>query len=114
MILSSYNETCCITGISVTELLVASHIIPWSLDIENRMNPRNGLCLNALHDRAFDTGYITISESFNVVVSHEIQSMPHEKVSLILSYDGKPLAMPNRFIPDQTFLDFHRRNIFLG
>jgi putative restriction endonuclease len=68
------------------------------------MNPRNGLCLNALHDKAFDTGVITISESFNVVVSHQIRSMPHEKASLILSYDGISLNMPNRFIPDQTFL----------
>jgi len=32
----------------------ASHIVPWAEDERNRLNPRNGLCLNALHDRAFD------------------------------------------------------------
>lgn len=114
MVLSSYNEVCCITGISVAELLVASHIIPWSLDQKNRMNPRNGLCLNALHDRAFDKGIITIDESFNVVVSKSIRNMPSEKVGLITAYDGKEMMMPSRFIPDQEFLDYHRKNVFRG
>src|SRR5688572_26561406 len=51
-ILSAYEFTCCVTGLSVRELLVASHIVPWADDPKNRLNPRNGLCLNALHDRA--------------------------------------------------------------
>ncbi|QTA93412.1 HNH endonuclease [Desulfonema magnum] len=54
MILASYNNTCCITGMFVPDLLIASHIVPWSVDEDNRLNPSNGLCLNALHDRAFD------------------------------------------------------------
>lgn len=62
MILSSYDNKCCITRLSLPKLLVASHIIPWSEDIQNRMNPRNGLCLNALHDKAFDDGYMSISD----------------------------------------------------
>jgi len=36
-ILSAYNETCCVTGLNVGELLVASHIIPWSKKKEARM-----------------------------------------------------------------------------
>lgn len=114
MILSSYNETCCITGISIAELLVAGHIVPWSVDKKNRMNPRNGLCLNALHDKAFDKGIITIDESFRVVVSKGIRNISSDKVGLISSYDGKELIMPSRFIPDQVFLDYHRKNIFQG
>lgn len=53
-VLSAYNFRCCVTGLSVRSLLVASHIIPWAVDPKNRLNPRKGLCLNALHDRAFD------------------------------------------------------------
>ncbi|MBN8570700.1 MAG: HNH endonuclease, partial [Ignavibacteria bacterium] len=52
-ILSTYYNTCCITGIKLPQLLVASHITPWSVDEKNRLNPHNGLCLNALHDKAF-------------------------------------------------------------
>ena len=53
-VLSANNFTCCITGIDMPELLIASHIMPWSMAAKNRLNPRNGLCLNALHDKAFD------------------------------------------------------------
>lgn len=31
-VLSSYENKCCVTGIGISELLVASHIIPWSKD----------------------------------------------------------------------------------
>lgn len=56
MVLASYNDTCCMSGLRQPELLVASHIVPWSEDKKNRLNPQNGLCLSALHDRAFDKG----------------------------------------------------------
>ena len=68
-VLSAYRSTCCITGINVPELLTASHIVPWSEDVLNRTNPQNGLCLNALHDRAFDRGLITITEDLKVKLS---------------------------------------------
>jgi putative restriction endonuclease len=47
-VLAAYDGRCCITGLSVPKLLNASHIVPWSVDVKNRTNPRNGLCLNAL------------------------------------------------------------------
>ncbi len=108
MILTSYNNLCCITGIDNAGLLVASHIVPWARDAKNRLNPMNGLCLNALHDRAFDKGLISIDESYNVIVSKNV------KHKLISQYDGKPITLPDRFVPDQNFLSFHRENIFLG
>ena len=71
-ILASYNEKCCITGISITSLLVASHIIPWSKNIQERLNPRNGICLNNIHDKAFDKGLITITTDFKINLSGKI------------------------------------------
>ena len=68
-ILSSYNLKCCITGLSIPDFLVASHIIPWAKDNNNRTNPHNGLCLNSIHDKAFDRGFITITPDFKVLVS---------------------------------------------
>ena len=106
MILSSYDGKCCITGIKNPELLLASHIKPWSRDSKNRMNPMNGLCLNALHDRAFDKGLITIDDDYKVLVTKKIR---HE---LLLKYDKAPITLPGRFQPDQNFLEFHRREIF--
>ena len=47
IILATYNNTCCISGINNPDLLIASHIAAWSKDEKNRLNPMNGLCLNA-------------------------------------------------------------------
>jgi HNH endonuclease len=107
IILSSYDEKCCITGIDNSELLIASHIVPWAQDTKNRMNPKNGVCLNALHDRAFDRGLITISEDYRVLVSDRVK---HE---ILRKYNQTPIHLPGRFHPDQNFLKFHRNEIFL-
>lgn len=75
IILATYNNCCCITGMNHSSLLVASHIVPWSKDEKNRLNPMNGLCLNALHDKAFDAGLITISaEDYSIKISSKLKS----------------------------------------
>lgn len=60
MMLANYNTTCAITGITVPELLVASHIVPWAENEQERLNPENGICLSSLYDKAFDQGLISI------------------------------------------------------
>jgi predicted restriction endonuclease len=72
-ILASYNAACCMSGLRVPKLLVASHIVPWSMDTQNRLNPSNGLCLSALHDRAYDQGLITVLPDFIIRVSRDLQ-----------------------------------------
>lgn len=111
MILASYGS-CCITGISVPELLVASHIIPWSIDEKNRTNPRNGLCLNSLHDKAFDSGLITISQDFRVVASTKLKTYDSTNMRFLNDYIGTEIRYPKRFLPAQNFLQYHRENIF--
>ena len=103
MTLASYEGTCCITGLAVPELLVASHIVPWAVDSKNRMNPRNGLCLNALHDRAFDKGLMTIDDSFHVLLSTRIFDGCDQKVPLIKEYDGAQIKMPKTVHPGSEF-----------
>jgi putative restriction endonuclease len=65
-VLSAYQFRCCVTDLAIPQLLVASHVIPWAEDPMNRLNPRNGLCLNALHDRAFDRGLMWIEDGYVV------------------------------------------------
>lgn len=110
-ILASYGA-CCITGIPVPELLIASHIVPWAVDTKNRTNPQNGLCLNSLHDKAFDSGLITISDNFVVVLSPRIRQYNSDATELITSFEGCKISMPRRFMPGQKFLAYHRSNIF--
>ena len=92
---------------------MASHIVPWSHDPVNRVNPRNGLSLSALHDRAFDSGLLTINDDMTVRVS---PSYPEDLFfsGSVASYHGKPIRLPEKFAPDPDFLAYHRENIFVG
>lgn len=108
-ILASYGATCCISGLHHEKLVVASHIVPWSVDKKNRLNPQNGLCLSALHDKAYDTGLITVMPDFTVRVARDIQASnadPFMRVALA-RFNGKHIRMPERFRPSPDFLSAH-------
>ena len=113
-VLAAYNSRCCITGLALPELLNASHIIPWAACASTRVNPANGLCLNALHDRAFDRGIITISADSRVIVSPAVHRMGKtaEAQKWLLDFHDAPLRRPDRFSPDPEFLAWHRENRF--
>ena len=114
-VLSAYNYRCCITGLSIPSLLVASHIIPWREDIANRLNPSNGLALSMLHDKAFDIGLITINEDMTVRVSQDkliTEESDRFYHSALQSYAGKAIFMPEKFKPHADFLAYHREFVF--
>ena len=117
VVLNIYNHKCCITGLALDELLIASHIKPWALSDEHteRTNPSNGLCLNAFHDKAFDRGLITFDDRFRMIVSDKLKDayMDEETRIWIQSYNGKELALPNCFKPSKVFLEYHNDVIFL-
>lgn len=109
-IISAYEFRCCVTGLAVPELLVASHIVPWAQDASNRLNPRNGLCLNALHDRAFDRGMMWVEDGFVVRFSERLSAVrtkPDATLGWLTSFDGQPLRLPKRFSPDPGLLRRH-------
>jgi putative restriction endonuclease len=114
-VLAAYGSKCCITGCSVPELLNASHIVPWSIDVRNRTNPRNGLCLNAIHDRAFDTGLLTVTLDLRVRISPKAKrdSSDIGTRELLLRYEDARVSLPRHFVPDPEFLKYHSANIFL-
>ncbi len=102
------------SGLSESRLLVASHIVPWSKDKANRLNPSNGLCLSAIHDRAFDKGLITLSDDLKVVVSTELKRNTEAfVVEVLLPLDGKQIELPERFVPQLEFIAWHRNELFI-
>ncbi|MDR3792035.1 MAG: HNH endonuclease [Terracidiphilus sp.] len=115
-VLSAYEFKCCITGLAVPELLVASHIVPWRADPANRLNPKNGLCLSAIHDRAFDLGLIAISDDLRILISNRLRSSGVNSYigHTFRSYADKTIALPEKFPPDASFLKYHRENVFRG
>ena len=112
-VLTSYQNKCCITGLPFAELLNASHIIPWAVDNNNRLNPHNGLCLNVLHDRAFDRGLITIKPDYTIDISPSINNFLDKSVKdYFLCFKNQKIVLPQRFVPEKSFLEFHNKNIF--
>jgi len=111
MVLASYNFSCCITGIQTTGLLVGSHIVPWAADKENRLNPRNGLCLNALHDKAFDLHLFSIQPDLKIVLSRRLKKEKKNKFieENFIQFEGKRITEPRKFLPDEKFLVQHNR-----
>lgn len=109
-ILSAYDFRCCVTGLTAEQLLTASHIVPWAEDKANRLNPRNGLCLNALHDRAFDRHLMWVEDDFLIRFSprlYETKPGGEGPLKWITQYEGKPLILPKKFSPDPEFLKKH-------
>jgi putative restriction endonuclease len=117
-VLNAYECRCCITGIAIDTLLVASHIKPWKLSDEKteRTNPTNGLCLNALHDKAFDQGLISINQTFEIVVSNELKQNNNDVKTKewIVSFEGKKIKTPQKFSPDSRFIEYHNDVVFRG
>lgn len=109
-VLVSYNHRCCITGTPIPALLSASHIVAWSADRTQRLNPRNGLCLAKTQDAAFDRHLITLDEDLRVVLSKSIRDhFTVESVRVNFQpYEGKRIDLPHRFIPDSGLLQRHR------
>jgi predicted restriction endonuclease len=92
-VLSSYGQRCALSG---------------------RADPRNGLALHALYDRAFDRGYITFDENLRVVLSPllQIENPPPLHTATLLALEGRPLTLPDRFPPDRKALAWHREVVF--
>ena len=104
-VLTSYQGRCAVTGIDDPRLLNASHIVPWSDNVDHRMNPRNGICLSALHDRAFDRHMITFDRDWCMIVRDDV---PAVAKAALLRGAGSHLRMPDRFLPDPDLLAVHR------
>lgn len=112
-ILSIYHDECCITGLNIPALNNASHIIPWSVRKETRLDPSNGLCLSGTYDKAFDQHLISVDENFRVILSTEIRE--HFTNAVAKTYfhqiEGQKIRLPKHFPPKQDYLTKHRSNI---
>jgi len=109
IILTSYRERCALTGIEDTRLLNASHIVAWKDAPENRINPSNGICLNTLHDRAFDRHLITFDEDYKIKIADHVPTVARRELDRV---ETGRLELPSRFLPDQEFLERHRREFY--
>ena len=116
IVLSNYNIKCAIANIDIPELLIASHIIPWSMNEKERLNPENGICLSPLYDKAFDKGLIGVNNNYEVVLSNNLkQNISKEYYSNFFQpIEKKKLNLPHKYLPKKEYLEWHMDNVFIG
>lgn len=114
IVIANYSGKCALTGIDITDLLFASHIIPWSKSEDERLNPENGICLSALYDKAFDKGLIGINERFEVIISSDLKKKSKNDyyVKYFSHLENEKIILPNKYLPNKTFLEYHLDEIF--
>lgn len=114
IVLANYSNKCAITGIDIPDLLIASHIIPWKDNEQERLNPENGICLSPLYDKAFDKGLIAIDENYKVLLSKEIKDRTTKAFynDYFGRIEGKNIQLPQKYLPKKEFLEWHKETAF--
>lgn len=109
IVLVNYNNKCAITGIDVPELLLASHIIPWASDEKERLNPKNGICLSALYDRAFDKGLIGVNANYEIILSAKLKKNAGKEyfATCFAPIENCKVADATKYYPNPKFLEWH-------
>lgn len=112
MILSNYQNRCCMTGLDIPTLNRASHIIGWAdpKGKKIRMDPCNGLCLSATYDAAFDKHLVSLDEDHRIILSKDIKEHYTSKSVQIhfKSKEGHAITLPDSSHPKQSYLEVHR------
>lgn len=115
VVLNHYGRRCAVTGLGIEPLLIASHIVPWSVREDSRYDERNGIALNALHDRAFDRGLITFDTELRLVCAPSLHDHFADATvaQQFKAYVGKPLTIPAEAAgPMPEYLEWHRAEVF--
>lgn len=115
IVVANYSGRCAITGIDIPELLLASHIIPWSKNEEERLNPENGICFSALYDKAFDKGLIGLNEKHQILLSSALKKKNGNDYfeKYFAPLENQTLILPQRYFPKKEFIQYHLDEIFL-
>jgi hypothetical protein len=117
IVLNNYGNRCAVTGLPIRELLIASHILPWSSNEGQRLDVRNGICLNRLHDAAFDQGLISFDNELRMILSTKIRSyLPHTAIhEQFEAFENCHLSLPDDGqAPSDENLAWHRASLFLS
>lgn len=108
MILKTYENRCAVSGINLSELLVAGHIVPWAENEHERLNPENGLCLSNLYDRAYEKGLICIDTDFKMLVSKRLKAESANGFyqQFFGQFEHQLIRVPKTYQPKKEFLEY--------
>lgn len=108
----NYRGRCCITGLNISAVNRASHIIGWAKDPTKRLDPRNGLYLSATYDAAFDKHLISLDDDYRIILSTDLKEF-HTQDSFkqyFKAIEGKQIEAPLVMPPREEYLAIHRKS----
>lgn len=101
------RKKCELCGINKKELLIASHIKPWShSEKHEKLDLNNVLLLCSIHDILFDKGFISFDELGKIIVSSELDEI--NKIYSNIDSNMKIKLKENM----KEYLKYHRDFIF--
>jgi putative restriction endonuclease len=110
-VLAAYDYRCAMSGIKL-DLLDAAHLIPVEHE-RGTDETKNGICLSAIHHRAFDHGLVGIRKDYTVVVNERclgrLRSLGWDDgIDLFRSTLRNQIILPARrnLYPDTDYLVF--------
>lgn len=107
LLYDKYNGKCCLCGLEVGHLLVASHIKPWKDSDENeKVSVDNGLLLCPNHDKLFDTGDISFDENGRIMIASELSE---EDCRLLNICKDMHITLSEK---TKLFMKYHRENVY--
>jgi hypothetical protein len=124
-VVESYNYACSVCGLKLNSPdnlhweIEAAHIVPHGLNGKDDI--WNGIALCGLHHWAFDVGWFSISNNYQILISSHLNNIPQNfgnigkfeffKDSL---KSKKEISLPDKysFRPHESSLMWHREHIF--
>lgn len=106
-LINKYKK-CCLCNVNMNELLVASHIKPWSIsDANEKLDIHNGLLMCPNHDKLFDRGYISFDDTGRILISERLDDNNRMYMNIT--------AKMKIDITEENikYIKYHRKNVFI-
>lgn len=110
----NYMPQCPFTKITDERLLIASHIKPYNICIKENENDQaldylNGLAFSPTYDKLFDQGYITFTDTGELICGTQLSSYTWEKLNINPNAKNKMRIFPEE---REMYLEYHRNKVF--
>ncbi len=82
-IIHRWEYKCAVTNFNKLEILIASHIVPWSQSNDTeRLDVHNGILLSPTYDALFDKHLITFDNKGKIILSDNIEKAAYQKIGV--------------------------------
>ena len=95
-IIHRWEYKCAVTNFNKLDILIASHIVPWSKATDHeRLDVNNGLLLSPTYDALFDKHLITFDNKGKIQLSDKIENSAYQKIGVTGKEQINDLSMYN-------------------